>query len=47
MMYSILINKDALVSMSLDRENSVIRQNMPSEIEFIILQDLCKILEPL
>ncbi|CAF1078285.1 unnamed protein product [Brachionus calyciflorus] len=41
MMYSILINKNALVSMSLDRENSVIRQNMPTEIEFIILQDLC------
>ena len=47
MMNSILLNKNALISMSLDRENATIKNNIPTETEFNLMEDLCKILEPL
>ena len=46
MIDTLLINKDALISMSLERINSIIKQNIPTESEWNILEELCELLEP-
>ncbi len=47
MIDTILINKDALISMSLERINAIIKLTTPSENEWNILEELCELLEPL
>jgi hypothetical protein len=47
MVDSILSNKDALMSMALNIENKTIKQFVPDETEFSILEDLSNLLEPL
>ena len=47
MIDTILINKDALISMSLERINAIIKLTTPSENEWNILEKLCELLEPL
>jgi hypothetical protein len=47
MVDSILSNKDALMSMALNLENKTIKQFVPDETEFSILEDLSNLLEPL
>ena len=47
MIDTLLINKDALISMSLERINSIIKQNIPTESEWNNLEELYELLEPL
>ena len=47
MIESIIINKTVLISLSLERDNGTMKKNVPSENEFIILNDLCLLLQPL
>ena len=47
MIDSILVNKDALISMSLERINEIIKQNIPNENEWLVLEELWELLEPL
>lgn len=44
---SILVNKSALLAMSLLPENQLVALNLPNETEFQLLSELCDILEPL
>jgi hypothetical protein len=47
MIESIIINKDVLISLSLERDNTSMKKYVPSENEFTILNDLCLLLQPL
>lgn len=47
MIESILVNKNALISMSLEHANEkILRHNIPNEAEFRILLDVCNLLQP-
>ena len=43
---SILINQDPLISLSIDRSNSCIKNYVPNENEFIILSQISSLLQP-
>ncbi|CAF1070595.1 unnamed protein product [Brachionus calyciflorus] len=47
MLNSILVNKNALISISVDREFESVKANMLSEYEFCFLDEFCTLLQPL